>query len=178
VRDWKTLARRVTYAKPPWLEVATEKVQLPDGRVLDEYLRLRGRDFAMIVPVTSAGDLVLIRSYKHGPRRVSLSCPAGYIEQGEDPMAAAQRELLEETGYEAARIERLGSFVIDGNWGLATEHAFIAFDVRKVREPASGDHEEIAVELHPRGAWRSLVESGEIVQLAAVAALGLAFAGK
>jgi len=164
------------YAHRPWLEVAVEKIELPDGRVVDEFLHLVARDFVVVVPFTPDGRIVTIRSYKHGPRRVSLALPAGLLDGNEPPDDAARRELLEETGYEAASWERIGSYVVESNYGLNTEHAFIARGARKVREPRSGDLEEIRVELHTRDELIAAIRSGDIALLSSAAAIGLALA--
>ena len=156
--------------------MAIEKIALPDGRVIEEFLQLKGRDFVVIVPFNDDGGIVTIRSYKHGPRRVSLSLPAGLIDDGEEPEQAARRELLEETGYESANWERIGEFVVDSNYGLNTENAFIARDARKVREPESGDLEDIVVSLHTRDEILVAIRSGDVAQLSSAAAIGLALA--
>ena len=164
------------YAHRPWLEVAVEKIALPDGRVVDEFLQLKARDFVVVVAFTADERIVTTRSYKHGPRRVSLSLPAGLIDDGEEPEQAARRELLEETGYEATTWERIGEFVVDSNYGLNTEHAFVARDARKVREPESGDLEDIVVSLHTRDEILVAIRSGDVAQLSSAAAIGLALA--
>jgi ADP-ribose pyrophosphatase len=66
------------------------------------------------------------RQYKHGPRTIGLTFPAGAIEPGEDPSVAARRELLEETGIEARRWRTLGRFVLNGNQGAGAVHLFFA----------------------------------------------------
>jgi ADP-ribose pyrophosphatase len=176
MRSWKTLARRVVLSYLPWMEVAVEKVELPDGKIIDEFLSVRTRDFAMVVAFTDEGRVVMERSYKHGVRRVALSLPAGYIEPGEDPLAAAKRELLEETGYTAPEWVSLGQWVVDGNYGVGTEHAFVARGARRSREPEHGDLEEIAIELHSREQVLAALRSGDIAQLSSAAALGSALA--
>jgi ADP-ribose diphosphatase len=174
IRAWRTLARRTLLSRPPWLEVSEEKVALPDGREIEGFLAVRTRDFVAIVAVTDQQEVVLIRSYKHGPRSVALACPAGYIETAEEPLAAARRELLEETGYEARDWNALGRFVVDGNYGVATEHVFLGLGARKIREPASGDLEEIEVVVQPFGEVGALLLDGEVVQLSSALALALA----
>jgi len=174
MRSWRTLDRRVVLSRPPWMEVAEERVALPDGRVIDGFLSVRTRDFVAIVAVTDTDEVVLIRSYKHGLRSISLACPAGYIEDGEEPLAAAKRELREENGYDASSWAPLGHYVVDGNYGMCTEHVFLARGARPVSEQASGDLEEIEVLPLPRRDIVTLLRRGEVVQLTSAAALALA----
>ncbi|RPH35194.1 NUDIX hydrolase, partial [bacterium] len=71
-----------------------------------------------------------------------LAPVGGYLEPKEDPLSAARRELLEETGYEASDWTPLGTYAVDGNHGVSTAHFFLARNARKVREPESDDLEE------------------------------------
>jgi ADP-ribose pyrophosphatase len=131
----------------------------------------------MVVAVTPDGKVIMERSYKHGPRRVATSLPAGYLEDGEAPIDAARRELREETGYEADEWKSLGSFTVDGNYGVSTEHAFLALGARQVREsggPGHDDLEEIELLTLPLDEAVALIEQGEVVQLSSAAALALA----
>ncbi len=176
MRRWRTLARSVLLSRPPWLEVTAERVELHDGTVVEDFLQLRTRDFVMVVAWTEDDRALLVRSYKHGVRRVSLALPAGYIEPDEAAADAAKRELLEETGYAAAAWTPLGSYVVDGNYGMGTEHVFLARGARKVQEPDSGDLEEIELVLVTRGALVAALRSGEVAQLASAAAIALALA--
>jgi ADP-ribose pyrophosphatase len=173
MRPWLTLARRTLLSRPPWMEVGEERVALPDGREVDDFLWVRTRDFVVVVAVTERDQVILIRSYKHGPRTVSLSVAAGYIEDGEEPLAAAKRELQEETGYASSDWSSLGRYVVDGNYYVATEHIFLARASRKVAEPASGDLEEMEVVVVPLAEIGEYVRRGEVVQLSSAAALAI-----
>ena len=173
-RPWRTLSRRTLLERPPWVAVGDERVELPDGRVVDDFNWVRLRDYAVVVALTDGGEVVIERSYKHGARRVAISLPAGYLEQDEDPQTTARRELLEETGYAARTWSPLGRFVVDGNTGCGEMHAFLARGASRVAEPASGDLEEIAVELMPFAALVQALRDGEIAQLGTTAAIGLA----
>ena len=173
MRTWRTLARRTLLSRPPWMEVGEERIGLPDGREIDGFLWVRTRDFAAIVAMTEHDEVILVRSYKHGPRVVSLSVPAGYLEENETPLATAKRELREETGYEADDWTSLGQYVVDGNYGVATEHIYLALGARKVAEAASGDLEEMEVLVIPVRDVMPLIQRGEVAQLSSAAALAL-----
>ena len=174
MQPWRTLARRTLLSRPPWMEVGDERVALPDGREIDGFLWIRTRDFVAIVAITEQEEVVLLRAYKHGARGVSLAVPAGYVEAGEEPLAAAKRELREETGRTSPSWTSLGSYIVDGNYGVATEHIFLARDARKETEPASGDLEEMESVIIPLAEVSGYLRRGEVVQLASAAALALA----
>jgi ADP-ribose pyrophosphatase len=179
MRPWKILARRVLLSRPPWMEVGVERVELPEGRIVDEYLWVKTRDFAMTVAMTSDGRVVLERSYKHGPRNVALSLPAGYIEADETPEQAARRELREETGYTSDGWRRLGTFTVDGNYGVCKAHIFLAQSARRSNEAGGHGHddlEEIEVLTLPLADALAAVARGEVAQLSSAAALALAAA--
>ena len=126
------------------------------------------------MPLLDGDRTILARSFKLGVGTISLSLPAGYLENGEAPLAGAKRELLEETGHEAREWIPLGSYVVDGNYGSGAMHAFIAKGARKVKEPASGDHEEQELLTMPFDDAVAKLLGGEVAQLATAAALGLA----
>jgi ADP-ribose pyrophosphatase len=175
-RPWRTLGRRSLADQRPWLRLWAEDVELPDGRVVEGFLGLEMPDVVMVVALTPDNQVVAIRSYKHGPRRVCLNLPAGYLEPGEEPLAAAQRELREETGHAAEAWTALGSFAGDGNRGAGTTHLYLARDARRVAAPDSGDLEEIAVEEVALDALLRATRDGGVAVLSVAAAIGLAAA--
>jgi ADP-ribose pyrophosphatase len=173
---WKTLEASLVFSAPPWVNVYREKVELPDGRTLDDFYRLVLPDFAVVVPMTEAGELVMVRGYRHGPGRVSLGAPSGYVEPGESPLQAAQRELLEETGYVASEWQRLGSFVVDGNRQVGTAHLFLARNVRQASTGANNPdpNEALQIELVSARHFFGTVSEGDVALLATVGAVALA----
>jgi ADP-ribose pyrophosphatase len=174
VKPWRILSRRVLLERPPWLTVGEQDVELPDGAVLTGFNWIATRPFTIVVPLLDGDRTILARSFKLGVGAISLSLPAGYLEDGEEPLACAKRELLEETGHEATEWISLGGYVVDGNYGSGNMHAFIAKGARKVREPDSGDHEEQELLTMPFGDAIAKLRAGDVAQLSTAAALGLA----
>jgi ADP-ribose pyrophosphatase len=173
---WRTLRQRCLHDGRPWLTLFAEDVELPGGRVLEGFYRIEAPDFAVIVPLAEDGRIVAVRQYKHGARRVSLTLPAGYVEPGEAPRAAAQRELREETGYAAPDWYDLGRFVVDGNRGTGHAHLFLACDARPVAAVIPDDAEEGEVVLVAPEAFRAGLFGGDVALLPTAAAFGLALA--
>ncbi len=178
LQPWEMLSRREIADGRPWLRLWAEDVQLPDGRVVEGFYTLDMPDYVVVVALTPDEQVVVERNYKHGPRRVCLNLPAGYLEPGEELLAAARRELLEETGYVAEEWVSLGSFVNDGNRGGGTGFLFLARQARRVAEPNAGDLEEIVVGLMPLAELAEAARRGEVAILSIAAAIGLAVAAQ
>jgi ADP-ribose pyrophosphatase len=136
----------------PFLNVAMEKVSLPDGQVIPDWPIVHARDYVNVAAFNEKGDALILEGYKHGARRNGWQVVGGYLEEGESPLAAAQRELVEETGYASDNWRYLGSFIVDANRHVGTGHFFLAADARRVQEPAHNDLEEFSVH------WVSLKE--------------------
>jgi ADP-ribose pyrophosphatase len=174
LETWQTLDRRPVIEDSPWVHAWEERVQLPDGRVIERWLTLEMPDVAIIFALTADEHVIVERSYRHGPRRVTRSLPAGHIEAGEEPLAAAQRELLEETGYAADDWQLLGSFTRDSNHGCGNVFLYLARQARRVGEPDTEDLEEISVDLIPHNELLDALRHGDFGGLTSAAAIGLA----
>jgi ADP-ribose pyrophosphatase len=172
LKPWAVLETRDLLDASPFLKIRAETVELPDGRRVESFYQVDQADFALIFAETGDGRALLLRTYKHGPRRVSLTFPAGMIAPGEDPLEAAKRELLEETGYAAEDWVSLGSHVMLGNHRGCAGHMFIAKDARPVAEPDSGDLEEMQLELLTREELLEAVAGGEFAISSMLTLLG------
>jgi ADP-ribose pyrophosphatase len=172
-RRWRVTARRRVFLGQPWLAVWREDADLPDGRRVDGFYKLEMPDYVMVVAHAAAG-VVVERQYKPGAREVGLSLPVGYIDPGETPLAAAKRELREETGYVAEDWRPLGRFVVDGNRGAGTAHLFLADRARQVEPPSDADSEGIESFVLPFAQLVEAVRRGEVLDLPAATAVGLA----
>jgi ADP-ribose pyrophosphatase len=172
---WKVLRTDLLLDCSPWFRVVADDLLLPDGQRIDGYYRIEAMDFVMIFPVTNDGRLLALRGYKHGPGRIIYQLPAGYLDRdNEAPLACAQRELLEETGYRADEWYPLGTLSTSGNRGMGNAHLFLACGLHSVAPPDSGDLETLIVEWLTLEQVRQLWRDGEFDNAAASAMIGLA----
>jgi len=173
VRSWKTLSRRTTLDHSKFLRVEDHTVELPDGRVIPDWPWIITPDYVNVVAVTDDGKFVCFRQTKYAIEGISLAPVGGYIEPGEVPLACAQRELLEETGYAAADWTDLGSYRVDGNRGAGIANLFLARGAHRVREPNADDLEEQQLLLLSRPEIKAALAAGEFKVLAWAAAVAL-----
>ena len=138
---WTVMGRSRLFSGGPIQELAVEHLRLPDGRELTDFYQIRMADFALVFATTHDGRVMVLRQYKHGPRRVCLTFPGGAVADGESPLDAARRELLEETGCVANRWTEYGPYVTNANQYCNTAHLFRADRCRRVSSPTSPDLE-------------------------------------
>ena len=127
--SWRTLGRKYLF-RNPWCAFRVDEVELPDGAKI-EYGVLESGGFAAVVPVTEEGDIVFVRQWRQPLGDFTLELPSGGVDGDEDPRAAAERELLEETGYRAEGLEHLVS--VHTSTGRSTELCHL-FRCRAVRD--------------------------------------------
>ena len=169
---WEPLGERTLHTG--WRTVVGRRYRTPDG-VEREFEVIVEPDTAVVVALTEARDVVLVREYRPGPRRHLLELPGGLIDDGEEPAAAAARELLEETGY-AGELGPVGR-IVDSAYSTRRRHTFVATGCRQVQEPAPHDGEFPEVVLLPLAGFREHLRGGELTDVAsgyaALDALGL-----
>lgn len=113
MKPWKLLSSEYL-VNAPWLKVAKEKCELPNGKVIDDFYTLWQPDWVLILARTTDGMWVMTEQYRHGTGKIELEFPAGIIDKGETPMQAAVRELQEECGYsQGTEVKYLGSFPVN-----------------------------------------------------------------
>jgi 8-oxo-dGTP pyrophosphatase MutT (NUDIX family) len=169
------LTRRLLVDREPWLKVFEEDVLLPNGTVIQNYIREDSRAYAMCFVRMLDGSVPMVRQYKHGIGEVSWDLPAGYLnDPDEDPLSAAQRELREETGIVAPEWRPLAAPFVDTNRGPTRAHLFAARGGALVSEPQLDPTEDIAISYHSPHELREMVSCGVIHSLPTVAAIMLA----
>jgi ADP-ribose pyrophosphatase len=131
------------------MDIRRDRCRSADGSRSRDYLALDLKDFAVVVAVTPARELLLCREYKHGARGIMHTLPAGFIEPGETPEQGARRELLEETGHAAPAFVPLGTFLLVPDLAASRGHVFLARDARLEAAPHPDEGEEIDVQTVP-----------------------------
>lgn len=105
--SWRTLNKNYLH-RTPWFAFRLDEVSLPDGAEI-EYGVLEANDISAALALTDERNVVLVRQWRQPLGGMSLSLPGGAVEAGESIEAAAERELLEETGYRAEGMKRIAS---------------------------------------------------------------------
>jgi 8-oxo-dGTP pyrophosphatase MutT (NUDIX family) len=171
---WKTKTRQTILEDPPWLAVEHHTVELPDGRLIPNWSWIITPDFINVVAVTEDGLFICFRQVKYGVEGTTLGIVGGFVEDGEDPFAAARRELLEETGYESDDWLPLGHYRVDPNRGIAIAHLYLARGARYIAPRNADDLEEQEMLLLTRPEMENALAQGEFKVLAWTAAIALA----
>ena len=157
-----------------YFSLRSDRLRLPDGGIKDPYYVIERPDAAIIFPLTKSGEVVLVRQYRPPLEMMELGLPAGLVEEGERPEAAARRELAEETGYTGGDWEPLGSLAsspsLKDNWA----YLFLARGVEETAAPDPDEHELVEVVRVPLRELPDLVQMGKIVSSSGVAAVMLA----
>jgi ADP-ribose pyrophosphatase len=161
MKTWKTLSRKTILDHSRYLTVEEHVVELPDGRQIPNWPWIITYDYVNVLARTIQGEFISFRQVKYGVEGVSLAPVGGHIEAGEDPLAAAKRELLEETGYRASSWESLGSYRVNANHGCGTAYLFLAEGAEKIGEPVSDDLEEQELLLLDREEMHTALLAGE-----------------
>ncbi len=165
VRPWRVEAKRSAFDHP-LLRVETQELRAGADR--REALVLRSADWVNVIPLIEPGStadgptVVFIRQWRFGRAAESLEIPGGIVEAGEDAEVAAGRELHEETGYRAGRIERLG--VVEPNPAILDNvcSLWLARDLTLTGDPIGDGSEELEVVHVPLREVTERIASGEI----------------
>ena len=171
---WEVLSTKTALNQPPFLKVEMEHVRLPDGREIEEWPIVNARDYVNAVVLNEAGEIMVLEGYKHGIRKSSWQVLGGYLEEGEDPLEAAKRELLEETGYTSDTWQQLGSYIVDANRRVGVGHFYLARDARLTAKPNNDDLEEIEIKWVSQTEARQALHDGQIAAMSYAVNIALA----
>src|SRR5215216_2522961 len=143
IKPWKVL--ETSYFRPRF---RIDKCELGNGKLLDATI-FEFRSWANIMALTKDNEVVLIQQYRHGVVDVLWEFPGGIVEDGEDPVDGAKRELLEETGYHVSELIPIARLYPNPALQVNTLHCFLAYVAERVCEQNLDAGEDIEVHLIP-----------------------------
>ena len=176
-RKWKVLDSEYLF-KRPWLTARRDHVKLPTGAEIQEYYVLEYPDWVNTIAITQDGEFVMVRQYRHGIQETRYELCAGVVENGEDPLVAAQRELFEETGYGKGNWSKLMTISANTSAMNNLTHCYLAVGVEKIDNQHLEAGEDISVHLLKEIDVKVLLTNDEIRQALMAAPLWKYFAMK
>lgn len=163
-RAWKVVKSEYL-ARKPWFTVRHERIELPDGRSIPDYYVFEYPDWVNVIAITKEGKFVFIDQYRHGLGETNYEIPAGVAEPDDASMlAAAQRELAEETGYGGGEWREL--LVVAPNPATQSNltYCYLATGVERLGAQHLDATEDIRVHLFTAAEVRELLTGGGIRQ--------------
>lgn len=161
---WEVLGTEYLFRRP-WLTLRRDCVRVPTGAVIDEYYVWEYPPWVNVVAVTEDDQLVMVRQYRHGLSAVHYELPGGTVDLADaDPLAAARRELLEETGFSGGEWSLLMTCSANPGTQNNLTHSFLASGVQLTAAPAPEESEDLRLCLVPFRDIRGIVEAGDVVQ--------------
>ncbi len=160
MEPWQKVGERPLYRG--YRTITGRRYRSPEGELHEFDVKVE-QPTAVVVALTPAGEVVLVREFRPGPEAVLLELPGGGIDEGEAPADAASRELLEETGY-AGEVEPVGS-MLDCAYSTRVRHVFAVREARCVARPSPGVGEHTEVALVSLGDFREHLRGGRLTDV-------------
>ncbi len=163
ISKWKILESDYLL-RHKYMTLRKDRVQLANGHVIDDYIVVEKANWINVIAITEEGKYVFERQYRHGASLVNYELPAGIIEDGEQPLAAAKRELLEETGYSGGEWIEYNQAYPNPSSMTNKNYTFLAKGVRKSTNQNLEITENIEVMLLSLDEVKSLLQTCQIAE--------------
>lgn len=155
-----------------WLTVRADRCRTARGVTVDPYYVLEYPDWVQVVAFDADNRILVTQQYRHAAGSLCLELPCGVVEAADaTPLAAARRELLEETGYAFDHFERVGSFSPNPATHTNTLHCFVARNVYRSQEASQDDTEDVSSCFMSIESIMEAIETGRFAQALHIASL-------
>ena len=172
-RSWTRLSSRYV-AEYKVTKVREDHYRFEPKKTEADFVVCESADWVVILPVTVGGEIVFVRQFRHGVGEVVLELPGGLIDAGESAEKAAERELREETGYEAASVRQVADLMPNPALNTAHCHVVLAEGCRPIQSQDLDPFEQIEVVTYPLDEVPELIRTGEFCHAQAIAAFACA----
>lgn len=163
-KPWRVLKSRFIAENRPWLALRQEIVELPNGEQIPTWYVNDFPDWINVIAVTKDGRFVMESQYRHGIGDTFYELCAGVVDEGETPLEAARRELLEETGYGGGEWSYFMKLSPNPANHSNYQHTFLAVGVEKQGEAHQKKTEDIDTYLFTREEVMEILENGWVMQ--------------
>ena len=166
-----TVSAGQTVYKGKVFDIRVDEIREGDVEYKREIVVHRGS--AVILPVFDDGTVALVRQYRHAAGKYLLELAAGTLEDGEDPKAGAIRELEEEIGVTAGKIEKLCDFYVSPGFLTEKMHVFLATELTETKQNLEAD-EILTIQRHSFPALLEMIRNGDIEDAKTIAGVMIA----
>ena len=135
-----------------------------------DFFVIEAPNWINIIALTKDEEIVLIEQYRQGAEEITLEVPSGMIDSGEEPLATAKRELLEETGFSSENVMLIGKSNPNPAIQNNTMFHYLAVGCEKTGDTSFDEHESIVTKMFPLEEVDELIKSGKIKHSLAIAA--------
>ncbi len=160
MKNWKKLSEKYLFEHKPWLTIREDRLQMPNGEIMESYYTFEYPDWVNTIAIDVEGNFILVSQYRHAVGQEIIELCAGVCDEEDDsPIATAQRELIEETGYGGGEWQ----YFMTSNANPGTHnnrvHGFLAVGVNRVTTQSLDRTEDITVHiLKPQEVYHLLSE--------------------
>lgn len=174
VRPWKKIGEPRTLATSHGLVLGEQDFQNPADETIHAYSFANRKNGVIICPITSERKILIVRQYKQGIGEIVYEFPAGWSEQSECAKTAANRELLEETGFQAKRTTYVGRLSVDARKSASLSIAFVATNCINTGNRNLDSAEEIEVVSVSIDELWDMIQTQQIIDMSTIATATLA----
>lgn len=175
IKPWTTVNSQYIIRRP-WLTARCDQALMPNGKLHPEFYVLEYPDWVNVIAITASGEFVMVRQFRYAMRIVATELCAGVIEDGETPLEAAKRELLEETGHAGGEWREIMTIGQNPSTCTNLTHCFLATGVEKVSTQHLDETEDVEVVMMSLDQVRSMLVNDELKQALMTAPLWRYFA--